>query len=122
MKNSGRICLEGLEFYAFHGHFAEEQVVGNDFLVNTWIACDTEPASISDELEDALDYQKVYAIIKEEMMKPSKLVEHVAGRILQRFAQTFPQAEEAWIRIEKMNPPLGGKIKSVGVELKQRFV
>lgn len=122
MKSRGRIHLEGLEFYAYHGHFAEEQVVGNDFLVNAWIECDLLPAAASDNLEDALDYQLVYQMIKEEMMIPAKLLETLAGRILTRFGKTFPQAEEAWIKIEKLNPPLGGKIKSVGVELKQRFV
>lgn len=122
MKSKGRISLNGLEFYAYHGHFAEEQVVGNEFEVNAWLECDLKPASLSDNLEDALDYQQVYRIIKEEMMIPAKLLETLAGRILERFGNTFPQAKEAWIKIEKLNPPLGGKIKSVGVELKQRFV
>jgi 7,8-dihydroneopterin aldolase/epimerase/oxygenase len=118
----GRIRVKGMEFYAYHGHFAEEQVVGNDFVVNVWLDTDLEKAADTDDLKDALDYQQVYAIVKEEMHKPSKLLEKVADRILMRFSAAFPQAKSAKITIEKMNPPLGGKIKSVGVELKRRFV
>ena len=30
----GKIIIEEMEFYAFHGHYQEEQIVGNRFLVD----------------------------------------------------------------------------------------
>ena len=41
-----------------------------------------EEAAQSDELEDAVDYVTLNAIVKEEMSIRSKLLEHVAQRIL----------------------------------------
>ena len=111
-----------MEFYAYHGHFEEEQVVGNYFRVNVWLETDCHMASESDKLSDALDYQRVYKVIHQEMKVPSRLLEHLAGRILTQLGTTFPQLEEASVCIEKMNPPLGGKIKSVSVELKRKFI
>ena len=118
----GRVSINDMEFYAYHGHFAEEQVVGNYFRVNVWLETDCHRAAESDHLSDALDYQQVYKVIQEEMQIPSHLLEHLAGRILAHLGDTFPQVEEASVCIEKMNPPLGGKIKSVSVELKRKFI
>lgn len=113
----GIIEIEGMEFYAFHGHFAEEQIVGNYFLVDVKIECDCDAAAQSDELNDALDYQMVYRIVKEEMQIKSKLLEHLCKRILDRFYETFPKIIHARIKVKKMNPPMGGKMNSVSVSL-----
>ncbi len=113
----GLIEVEGMEFYSYHGHFAEEQIVGNHFIVDVQLEADCEPAAASDELDDALDYQKVYLIVKEEMAIPSKLLEHIANRILDRFEDDFDELERAAVKIRKMNPPMGGQIGSVSVTL-----
>ena len=73
----GIIEIEGMEFYAYHGHFKEEQVVGNKFLVNISIETNCTIAGISDNLNDALDYQKVYTLIKEEMEKKGTYYKHI---------------------------------------------
>jgi 7,8-dihydroneopterin aldolase/epimerase/oxygenase len=109
------IEIENMEFYARHGHFSDEQVVGNYFLVDVSIETDCTRAALSDRLHDALDYQQLYAIIKEEMHTPSKLLEHLCRRILDRFYGQFPEIGRATIKIKKMNPPIGGKVGSVSV-------
>lgn len=118
----GIVAVNDMEFYSYHGHFQEEQLVGNHFRVHVWLEFDCTKASETDHLHDALDYQQVYALVKEEMEKPSKLLEHLGGRILDRFQASFPDVAEATVKIEKMNPPLGGKIKSVSVELSRKFI
>ena len=113
----GIIQIEDMEFFAFHGHFSAEQVVGNQFMVDVALHTDCHQAASSDKLRDALDYQAVYAAVKEEMARPSHLLEHLCGRILDRFFYSFPDLVSATIKVRKMNPPMGGKIGSVSVTM-----
>ncbi len=111
----GQIDLEGLEFYAYHGHFPVEKVVGNKFILNVSIQTDCSKAGQSDQLEDALNYQEAYELIKEEMAIKSDLLEHVATRIIDRLYASFPSIQHASVKVSKMNPPMGGQIEKVSV-------
>ena len=113
------IEIEGMEFYAFHGHFEVEKVAGNRFFVNLKIVADCSNAEQSDRLEDTLDYQKAYLAVKEEMNIPSDLLEHVAHRIIRRIKNEFPQAQKVVVKVSKMNPPMGGQIAQVSVSLEE---
>lgn len=113
----GLIEIEGMHFYAWHGHFEVEQKVGNDFLVDVSIETDCSAAAASDNLDDALNYQAVYDIVKKEMQVTSKLLENVAGRIIDSLYQSFPGIEKAKIKISKLNPPMGGQIEKASVTL-----
>jgi dihydroneopterin aldolase len=115
----GVIEIEGMEFYAFHGHFAEEQIVGNRFIVDLTLTTQCTKASKSDDLNDALNYMAVYQIIKQEMQIKSHLLEHVAGRIICRLYDTYETIEKAKVKISKLNPPLGGQIQKVSVTLER---
>jgi 7,8-dihydroneopterin aldolase/epimerase/oxygenase len=115
----GVIEVEGMKFYAYHGHFEAEKVVGNNFEVHVRIETDCGKAATSDNLEDALNYQAVYETIKEEMEITSALLEHVAERILDALHNKFPAIEHARIKISKMNPPMGGEIEKVSVTLER---
>lgn len=116
----GKIHLENMEFYAYHGHFKEENVVGNKFIVNLWLDTDTLPAGNSDQLEDALNYVEAWEIVNQEMKIPSSLIEHVAQRILDSLYKKFgKQLDHAKIKLAKMNPPVGGKLESISVELEK---
>ena len=113
----GMIQLENMEFYANHGCYKEEQIVGNQFLVDLSLETNCDIPRQSDKIEDALNYLKVYEFIKEEMDEKSHLLEHVAGRILDRLYKEFDQIDKATVKVRKMNPPLGGKLESVSVTL-----
>ncbi len=113
----GKILIENMEFYAFHGHYREEQIVGNHFLVDVEIECDMEKAGETDRLEHAVDYQVAFRVVKTEMEKRSFLLENIATRILDELYAELPGVEHAMVRIRKMNPPMGGNIGSVGVTM-----
>jgi len=115
----GKIEIEGMEFYAFHGHFTAEQVVGNRFLVDLTLISDSSEAAKSDNLADAMDYQIAYRIVKEEMQIKSHLLEHVAQRIIDRLYVECPSIEKAKIKLSKLNPPMGGEIEKVSVTLER---
>ncbi len=107
-----------MEFYAYHGCFKEEQIIGTRFLVDLYLETNTEEAEKTDDLEDTVNYQEVYLLVKKEMDIKSKLLEHVGRRILDSIMKRFPRLVSAELKISKMNPPLGGKIKNVSITLR----
>ena len=117
----GKIVIEEMEFYAFHGHYQEEQIVGNRFLVDLEMEADLTDAADSDNLKDAVNYQQAYQIIKNEMRRTkSNLLENIGKRILDALYAEMEGIEKATIRIRKLNPPMGGPIKSVGIKMSRK--
>jgi 7,8-dihydroneopterin aldolase/epimerase/oxygenase len=113
----GQIQIENMEFYSFHGHFREEQIVGNKFLVDLLIDTDMKAPAASDNLKDAVDYQRIYQITKLQMEKKSHLLEHIAGRIIDAIYAEMAGIQKITVKVSKMNPPMGGKIGSVSIVL-----
>lgn len=111
------ISIEQMEFYAYHGCFREEQIIGTRFLVDLELEVDTKRAEVSDDLAETVNYQEVYLLVKRQMEEKSKLLEHVGRRILDAIREEFPEVSSARIKISKMNPPLGGKMKNVSLTL-----
>lgn len=114
----GKITLNNMKFFAYHGCFAEEATIGTHFTVDLSMDVDTTKPQKSDDLFDTVDYQAVYLMAKDEMEKRSNLLEHVSERILKRLKNEFPLVKEATITLHKMNPPLGKSVVgSVSVTL-----
>ena len=111
----GLIQIEGMEFYAFHGHYKEEQIVGSRFLVDLTIETDLDKPAESDNLRDAVNYQQAYGIIKAQMEQKSHLLENIASRILNALYPEMAGIRKARVKVSKMNPPVGGKVNSVSV-------
>jgi dihydroneopterin aldolase len=108
-----------MKFYAYHGCFSEEQIIGNEFLVDISFEYDTSEAETTDDLQHTIDYQAVYQLIKTEMEIKSKLLENVAHRILYSVKTRFPETENIILKISKLNPPVGGKVEKVSLTLKK---
>jgi dihydroneopterin aldolase len=115
----GLIQIENMEFYSFHGHFKEERIVGNKFLVNLTIETDMKKPEESDNLKDAVNYQRVYEIVKQQMETKSYLLENIAGRILEAIYAEMVGIEKVTVKVSKLNPPMGGKIGSVSVVMEK---
>ncbi len=111
------ISIEGMEFFAYHGCFDEEQVIGTKFLIDLYFETETREAEQTDDLSKTINYQSVFLLVKEEMKQKSKLLEHVGRRILTRLKSEHPNIETATLKISKLNPPLGGKMENVSVTL-----
>lgn len=116
-----RIELESMKFYARHGVSSQETKVGNTFVVNLVLTAPLEKAVASDNLDDTINYAAVYEVVKKEMMTPSKLLEHVAGRILEALKREFPKLQEIQLKLSKLNPPFGGDVRSASVILSETY-
>ena len=115
--DKGYILLSDLCFHAFHGVLPQERLVGGNFVVDLRVGYPLVQAMTSDQVNDTLNYASLYALVEREMQQPSSLLEHVAGRIAQAIAKTFPQALSIDLTLTKQNPPMGADCKGAGVEM-----
>ena len=116
----GVIHLEDIKVYAHHGCMEAETVIGSDYRVDLWVDADLEVSALSDDLSDTVDYVLLNAIVCEEMAVPSKLLEHVARRIVKRVMRENTMIEECRVRVAKVNPPVGGHVRAISVELSEK--
>jgi len=115
----GEIILENIRVFSHHGCLNEETLIGSDYRVDLAVTANLKHSSETDELADTVDYVLLNNIVKEEMKLPSKLLEHVGQRILDRIFKESELVETASVKVSKINPPIGGDVQQVTVRLNQ---
>jgi dihydroneopterin aldolase len=115
----GKIILEGLEFHAYHGVYPHERDSGNWFEVDITVDTDFTQGAQQDEISGTVNYETLFRIIKDEMEKPSKLLETVAEKIVSSVMLTLPSVQKLELKISKLNPPIGGKCRKAAVYIEQ---
>ncbi|TAG56828.1 MAG: dihydroneopterin aldolase [Cytophagales bacterium] len=103
------IKLENIAFFSYHGLYDIEKENGNNFLVNVTIKYQINKQNEFLNLEDILDYCKVYQIIESIMAIPCELLENLCLKIAEAIQKLSPQIIHIQLSISKLNPPLGGK-------------
>ncbi len=111
------IRLKNVRFRAFHGVLPQERKVGATFAVDLRVGYPLRMAMESDLVEDTLNYATLYEVVKREMMVPSQLLEHVAGRMAKAIIEHFPKVTSIDLELTKLNPPMGGDMEGAGVEI-----
>lgn len=109
------IEIKGLRLYAYHGVMEQERKVGNFFEVSLRIEYPFNKALDSDNLNDTANYALITEIIKEQMAIPSKLLEHVAGRIIKAITKEFPQTISGKVSICKLTPPISAQMQGTSI-------
>jgi len=109
--------IEGISCYAFHGCMEEETRIGGHFSVDVIINMDLSIAVTTDQLSYTADYADIHTIVQKEMAIPSKLIEHVAGRIAFKIKEKYSGAEKISVFVSKFNPPVNGFIQKAVVEV-----
>lgn len=115
--NNSYILLKEIRCYAYHGVAPQENLIGNEYIIDLKLKVDINKAAQTDEVADTVNYAEVHQVIMAEMAVPSKLLEHVGGRIIEKLFQQFPVLEEIELHLSKRNPPMGADVESAGIEL-----
>lgn len=113
----GKIKLSNIRVYAYHGCLKEESIIGSDYSVEVEVDADLTKAAVSDDLKDTVDYVLINHIVKQEMAIKSKLLEHVAKRILDRILESSKAISKAEVTVSKINPPINGDVEMVSINL-----
>ena len=115
----GTIKLQNIRTFSFHGCLEEEAKIGSDYRVDLEIKTDLRKSSITDELKDTVDYVLLNKIVVEEMAVRSKLLEHVGHRIIFRIFSEIPEVSRILLAVSKLNPPIGGDVEAVTIEMEE---
>ena len=116
----GVIKIKNIRVYAYHGCLVEEGKIGSDYRVDLTVRADLSKSAKSDDLNDTVDYVHLNKIVKEEMAIRSKLLEEVANRIITRVLKELPKVKKVAVEVSKMNPPIGGNVAMVTIEMTKR--
>ena len=116
----GKVSLEGLEFHAYHGVYAQERSSGNKFEVDILVDTQFADTAFHDELSGTINYEDLYEVVKAEMEKPSKLLETVGHAIAKQTLESFKEAVSVEVKISKFNPPIGGVCKKASVVVNKK--
>lgn len=114
----GIINVNSIRCYSNHGCLPEEAKIGGEYVVDVRIETDFSKASRTDELHDTVDYCVVHDTVKTEMAIRSKLIEHVAQRILEGLRKHYPTVISFEVKVTKIAPPMNGDVQSVDVIVK----
>ncbi len=114
----GIIKLKNIRTYAYHGCLVEESKIGSDYRVDLKVTTDLSKSAQSDDLKDTADYVLLNRIVVEEMAVRSNLLEQVAQRIINRIFKEEPRITAATVAVSKLNPPIGGDVEAVTIEIK----
>lgn len=116
-----KIYLEDVRIYAYHGVLPEENIIGTYYILNAELHTDLWKAAASDDLHDTISYADINNILHKEMKIKSKLLEHVAGRIITKIHGSFPQVDYIKLKITKTAPPMQGEMMGASIELEKSF-
>ena len=91
MKKREIIGLEGMKFFAYHGFYEEERIIGGDYIVDVYIYLNAKKAGETDD--------SIAAALKKMTKQKTKIK----------------------IRLQKLNPPINGEIKAAIFEFKGKI-
>lgn len=119
-SNIDKIYVNGMEFYGYHGVFAEENKLGQRFRVDLVVELDLKRAGETDELEYSVNYASLYKVCQEIVEGQSvKLLESLAEQIAAKILVDFPLISYSTVKVIKPDPPIPGHYKEVAVEIKR---
>lgn len=116
-----KVAVEGMRFYAYHGFYEEEQILGNNYLIDVYVQTDFTEAKEMDDLNGTVNYEAIYNTTKEVMAVNVKLLEHVGQQIATQLKQQFEIIQKITVRVSKLNPPFGGDVARSFIEITETY-
>jgi dihydroneopterin aldolase len=116
-----RITVRNLALFAYHGVFEGEREIGQRFYLDVVVEADLAPASISDSVDETVDYAALVDVISQAFSETrQKLLETLAERVAQRIFQRFPIVQTAEVTIRKPSAPIEAVFDSVEIHIRRQ--
>jgi 7,8-dihydroneopterin aldolase/epimerase/oxygenase len=111
------IDISGLSIYTHHGVGEAERSVGQRLVFDIAFELDSCDATVTDELEDTVDYGEVcqqvaFAAQERSFRTLERLCSHVADRLIDRYG-----VDGVTVRAAKPEPPIPLPVDEVAVEV-----
>ena len=118
MSETGSILIEKLDIYAYHGCFAEEERLGQRFLLDIVLATDIRASALSDALADTVDYGLAVAVATEAFTsRRYNHLEAAARGVARALLDNFASVTRVEVTLRKPAPPIHANLASVGIRL-----
>lgn len=118
MITMDKIKIRGLEIWAKHGVFPEENVLGQKFVISADLYTNTRSAGKSDDLTQSIHYGKVCQFMKTFMEEHTyQLIETVAEKLAEELLLVFEHLQGIRLEIAKPWAPVGLPLDTVSVEI-----
>lgn len=112
-----KVALQGIQFFAYHGFYPEEQILGSHFIVDVSVEFPQQHHYVDDEIAHTINYEQLNEFVTIEMKHTRKLLETVVEGIMDRVKEAYHFAGIIKVSITKLNPPLPGNVASSFVEI-----
>jgi 7,8-dihydroneopterin aldolase/epimerase/oxygenase len=114
---NGRIHLKNMLFYGYHGDLAEENKLGQRFIVDLTLSLDIAEVARTDALDATVDYVAVHEVCRQLVEgEKVRMSETLAARIAEKLLAGFPRLTAVDVTVKKPSVPMKGVLDYVAVE------
>jgi dihydroneopterin aldolase len=114
------IEIKGIKSFGYHGVFESENIAGQDFYVDVVLELDLTRASVSDDVNDTVNYAQITDLVVEEIIgERVALIEKLASRIIDRIKSSYPQIMAVSVTVHKPQAPVNAQVSDISVTIKR---
>lgn len=115
-----KIILREMHFSARHGLLPVEAENDQPFSATVELEVSTTKPARSDRVEDAIDYRRVQAVVRDVIGGARKhLIETLAENIATKLLADFPDVHAVVVEVTKPRPPVDFQFAGVAVKIRR---
>jgi dihydroneopterin aldolase len=115
---SDQIRITGIKAFGYHGVLPHEATDGQEFTVDLLITLDLRAASLSDDLQDTINYADLARIAHENIVgERVQLIERLAGRIGEEISSAYSQITSVSVTVHKPHAPVAVDFEDISVTI-----
>ena len=102
-----KIIIKGLKLYAYHGVNPEEEVDGQNFILDITATLNADTAKQSDNVDDTVSYAKIIKTVRAVFTEKSyDLIETAANKVGVSVMQAYPRLDSVTVLLMKPEAPV----------------
>ena len=115
---SDQIRVTGIKAFGYHGVLPHEATEGQDFIVDLLITLDLRAASLSDDLNETINYADLAQIAHDNIVgERVQLIERLAGRIAEEISSAYSQIASVSVTVHKPHAPVTVDFENISVTI-----
>lgn len=115
---SDQIRVTGIKAFGYHGVLPHEATEGQDFIVDLLITLDLRAVSLSDDLQETINYADLAQIAHDNILgERVQLIERLAGRIAEEISSAYSQITSVSVTVHKPHAPVAVDFEDISVTI-----
>ena len=110
--------MTGIKAFGYHGVLPHEATEGQDFIVDLLITLDLRAVSLSDDLQETINYADLAQIAHNNIVgERVQLIERLAGRIAEEISSAYSQITSVSVTVHKPHAPVTVDFEDISVTI-----